>query len=271
MMMNKPLVSVIIPCYNAGEFVEKAVRSIMEQTYKNLEIICINDCSKDNTGEILQKLAKEDNRIVYVENEENLKLPKTLNKGIDLAKGAYIARMDADDISLPERIEQQIKFMLSHDDIDIVGCNSQHMDEYDNLKTYRTYMPIEHKQIVRKLSWKCVLVHPSILAKKTFFIDLHGFNGHLSYAEDYELWVRGVIKGKKFANLENVLLYYRSHGNQMSSHFFNKKHAKIIKGFLLEAFKKTKNIDFLFGVLVQTYFMYKMIHLTSSFRMKFKK
>lgn len=78
----------------------------MEQTYKNLEIIVINDCSSDNTGKILQCLATEDSRIVYVENKINLKLPKTLNKGIALAKGEYIARMDADDVSLPERLEK---------------------------------------------------------------------------------------------------------------------------------------------------------------------
>lgn len=267
---EKPLVSVIIPCYNAEKFVEQAVRSIMEQTYQNLEIICINDCSKDSTGTILRKLAKEDSRIVCVENEENLKLPKTLNKGITLAKGEYIARMDADDISLPERIEKQIKFMLSHNDIDIVGCNSQHIDEYGNIRAYRTYMPIEHRKIAKQMTWKCVLVHPSVLAKKSFFEDVGGFNEQLSYAEDYELWISAIIKSKKMANLQDILLHYRIHSSQMTSNQFNANHAKIIRSFLLQAFKKTYNVLFLFGWLVQTELFYYFINRTASIRQRFK-
>ncbi|MDE3946029.1 glycosyltransferase family 2 protein, partial [Glaesserella parasuis] len=147
-MTSLPLVSVIIPCYNAENFVESAVRSIMEQTYSNLEIIVINDCSSDNTGEILKRLAEEDPRIKYIENEQNLKLPKTLNKGINLAKGDYIARMDSDDISLPVRLEKQVEFMLSNKNIDIVGCNMQHMDVYSRRLLYRSHMSTEHNDII---------------------------------------------------------------------------------------------------------------------------
>ena len=99
---NNPLVSVIIPCYNAEKYVESAIRSIMNQTYKNLEIIITDDCSTDDTLEILQKLAKEDSRIKLYKNETNLKIVKTLNNMISQANGKYIARMDADDISLLE-------------------------------------------------------------------------------------------------------------------------------------------------------------------------
>lgn len=269
--MNTPLISVIIPCYNAEKFVEQAVRSIMEQTYQNLEIICINDCSKDSTAEILQKLSKEDNRIFYIENETNLKLPKTLNKGISLAKGEYIARMDADDIALPEKLEKQIKYLLSNNEIDILGSNSQHIDEHGNLKTYRTYMPLTHTKIVQQMAFKCSLIHPSIIAKKSFFSDLNGFNENLSYAEDYELWINAIINGKKMGNLSEVLLYYRVHNNQMTSNKFNDSHAKIIQKFLFTAFLKTKNITFLFGILIQTRFFYYLIHSSSSLRQKFKK
>lgn len=147
MMMNKPLVSVIISCHNAGKFVEKVVRSIMEQTYKNLETICINDCSKDNRGGILQKRAKEDSHIVDVNNKVNLKLSKTLNKGFALVKGEYITCIDVDDISLFERVEKQIQFMLLNDNIDIISCNSQHIDSHNNFLQYRTFLPILPKMI----------------------------------------------------------------------------------------------------------------------------
>ena len=109
--MNNPLVSVIIPCYNAEKYVEEAVRSIMTQTYKNIEILVTEDCSTDNTLKILKNLEKEDSRIKVIQNKKNLKIVKSLNNMINIAQGKYIARMDADDISLPERIEKQVRFM----------------------------------------------------------------------------------------------------------------------------------------------------------------
>ncbi len=95
--MNKPLVSVLMPCYNVEKYVEESMNSILSQTYTNLQIVAINDCSKDRTGEILHRMARQDSRIVVVDNEENLKLIKTLNNGIALCRGEYIAGMDADD------------------------------------------------------------------------------------------------------------------------------------------------------------------------------
>ena len=118
--MNQPLVSVLIPCYNVERYVVEAVGSISNQTYKNLEIIAINDCSTDRTGELLMQLAREDSRIRVVTNEVNLKLIQTLNKGIGMCNGEYIARMDADDISLPTRIEKEVRFLEENNDHVIV-------------------------------------------------------------------------------------------------------------------------------------------------------
>ena len=114
--MNNPLVSVIIPCYNAEKYVEEAVRSIMTQRYKNIEILVTEDCSTDNTLKILKNLEKEDSRIKVIQNKKNLKIVKSLNNMINIAQGKYIARMDADDISLPERIEKQVRFMEENPD-----------------------------------------------------------------------------------------------------------------------------------------------------------
>lgn len=267
---EKPLVSVIIPSYNAEKFVEQAVRSIMEQTYWNLEIICINDYSKDSTGSILQKLAKEDSRIIYVENEENLKLPKTLNKGIALAKGEYIARMDADDIALPERIERQVSFLLESPDIDIVGTNVFTIDESGYFLNYTSNMVRTSQEIAKKIAWKTCLLHPTVLAKSSFFRDLHGFDESLLYAEDYDLWIRATLDGKKIANIPDVLLKYRVHKNQMSDVKFNKRNANIVRGFLWKYFLQTKNIFFLFGCLLQTRLFYYLVRKTSSIRRKIK-
>src|SRR5436190_1597301 len=123
MDINMPLVTVLLPCYNGELYIEEAVRSMMNQTYSNLEILIIDDFSSDNSNSILTRLATEDKRIRLVRNESNLKLIKTLNKGLGLATGIYIARMDADDISLPERIEKQMNFMLANPDMDLCGTN----------------------------------------------------------------------------------------------------------------------------------------------------
>ncbi|MDG6360461.1 glycosyltransferase family 2 protein [Glaesserella parasuis] len=269
-MTSLPLVSVIIPCYNAENFVESAVRSIMEQTYSNLEIIVINDCSSDNTGEILKRLAEKDPRIKYIENEQNLKLPKTLNKGIKLSKGEYIARMDADDISFPERLEKQIAFLLSNSEIDLVSTNSQWIDENDDILDYRTTHPKFHCEIQHVLPWKCPLVHPSIIARRSFFIDLEGYKEDILFGEDYELWIRGWLEGKMYHCLPEVLLYYRSHKNQMTGTGFNANNAKSIRSFLYTFLLETKNPKFLFGILLQTKIFHFLITKTYKLRVLLK-
>ena len=118
--MEEKMISVILPAYNAEKFLREAIDSILGQTYKNFELIVLNDGSTDRTEDII--LAYDDPRIRYVKNEKNLKLIKTLNKGIDLAKGEYIARMDADDISLPRRFEIEVNYLQEHSDIDVVSC-----------------------------------------------------------------------------------------------------------------------------------------------------
>jgi len=121
-------VSVIIPVYNVEQFVLEAIQSIQNQTYKNLEIIVIDDGSVDDTYKIVEKLAKDDNRIKLYRNEKNLKIVKTLNRALTIAKGEYIARMDGDDISAPDRIEKKVKFLELNNDYDLVGCSMVAID-----------------------------------------------------------------------------------------------------------------------------------------------
>ena len=124
-------VSVIIPCYNAELYVKRAVLSIMHQTYKDLEIICLDDGSTDNTLKILNELAKTDSRLIVVQNQNNLKLIKTLNLGLKLATGSFIARMDSDDFSKFDRIEKQLKY-LKENDLDVCGTFTYYY--YENRK-----------------------------------------------------------------------------------------------------------------------------------------
>lgn len=167
-MSSKPLVSVTIPCYNAEKYVESAVCSIMNQTYKNLEIIITDDCSTDKTFEILQRLAKEDSRIKLYKNETNLKIVKTLNNMIFQANGKYIARMDADDVSLPERIEKQVLFLEQNSDFSFCGTNAYHIDE--NGKTIdKSVLPETFEDNKFFLKFYSTFYHPTVMIRSDVY------------------------------------------------------------------------------------------------------
>jgi len=200
---NNPLISVIIPCYNAEEFVDLAVRSIMKQTYSNLEIIVLDDCSTDRTGLILENLANEDERIVYIRNASNLKLIRTLNKGLDIAKGEYIARMDADDISLPYRFQKQLDFFLKNPDYGVVGSCGLYLK---NKKIGKKFIkPKDDSKIRDELYIDSPFIHPSVMIRREVFSQ-YDFTFH--QVEDFGLWVK-LSKVTKFYNLPDVLIHYR--------------------------------------------------------------
>lgn len=212
---NKPLVTVVLPCYNAALYVEEAVRSIMCQTYSNLEILLMDDCSTDSTSSILLSLAQEDKRITIIRNEQNLKLVKTLNKGIDVAKGKFIARMDADDVSLPERIEKQVEFMLLHPEVDLCGTNYSIIDGKGNKIEASVTMPLTSKEITTALLFTCPIGHPTVLFKKDTIQNLGKYDEKMINIEDYELWLRVAANGL-IVNLPEPLLKYRWHGDNIS-------------------------------------------------------
>jgi glycosyltransferase involved in cell wall biosynthesis len=214
--MNSSLVSVIIPCYNASKYVEKAVRSIMEQTYNNLEILVANDCSTDNTLEILELLSKEDSRIKIINNDQNLKIVKTLNKLISIANGKYIARMDADDISLPDRIEKQVFFLEENHEYALCGTNAWHINESGNI-IGKSNLPLTYEDNKFYLDYYSTFYHPTIMIRSDVYKN-NLYSDDFLYAEDYELWCRLIFKEKiKAANLNERLFKYRFFQTQSSS------------------------------------------------------
>lgn len=213
-MHDQPLVSVLIPCYNAEKYIEQALRSIMNQSYSNLEIIAADDCSTDNTLKILTTLASEDTRIRIVRNETNLKIVKTLNSLIDSANGKYIARMDSDDISLPDRILKQVTFMEKHPDYAICGVNSYHIDK-DNRIIDFSFLPISNCEIQKYKIIHSPFYHPGILIKSEV-LKSNKYDESYLYAEDYELWIR-LLKSCKARNLRQYLLGYRVYAEQTST------------------------------------------------------
>lgn len=210
------LVSVLIPCYNTVRYVEEAVRSIMAQTYRNMEIICVDDCSTDGTREVLERLAKEDSRIRLVYNKKNIGCTKTLNRGITLVRGKYIARMDSDDVSMPERIEKQVKYLEENKDISIVSGNLVTIDE-DGVEKERSCVPTESASVFATVIWWNCVTHPLIMGRIEVFRK-NPYDKRFRTAQDYELWCRLLYKkGIRIANIRDVLLKYRIHSANAST------------------------------------------------------
>lgn len=214
-MNNSPLVSVIIPVYNAERFVESAVRSIMNQTYTNLEILVTDDCSTDGSFEILQRLAAEDSRITLYRNESNLKIVRTLNSLVAAASGKYIARMDADDISLPKRIEKQVAFLESNPDYALCGTNAWHIDE-SGRRIGKSVLPLSFEDNKFFLQFYSTFYHPTVMLRSEIYKQ-NLYDENFLYAEDYELWAKLVFaENAKGANIKEKLLKYRIFKNQSS-------------------------------------------------------
>ena len=205
-----------MPCYNALPFLQEALESIVNQTYENLEILCINDGSSDNTGSVLDEYAKRDARIRVIHNEENIKLIGTLNKGVQLAKGEYIARMDSDDISAKNRIEKLLDF-IKKSNSDVVACNFAIIDEKS--KKIRTNLLRAHtnKEIFSSSFLFTPILHPSLLAKKDVFLKFpYSYESSSLHVEDYELWCRMLRNGVKFKNSCEVLYSFRVNQESVS-------------------------------------------------------
>lgn len=205
-----------MPCYNALPYLNEAIESILNQTYKNLEILCINDGSSDDTGEVLEKYAKKDKRIRVVHNEKNLKLIATLNKGIQLAKGSYIARMDADDVSLPNRIEEMITF-LQINKVDLVSCKSRYISESGKLLSEIPVRCFDSDAITYSSYFFTPIGHAPLLAKRSLFEEfLYAENDQTLHVEDYELWTRMLESDKSILNYNKVLYHIRINQESVS-------------------------------------------------------
>ena len=208
---ENPLVTVLLPVFNAEKYLQDALESILQQTYKNITILAIDDGSTDKSLEILRAANNKDSRLIII-TRENRGLVSTLNEGLVLAEGEFIARMDADDISLPTRIEKQVALMQQHSDIGVCGCHYSLMGESNQ----KIYVQTKHEYIAAQLLFGVPLAHPSAMLRKSL-LDEKGiqYNPEFQRAQDYELWSR-MVKYTKFASVDEILFYYRIHQSQAS-------------------------------------------------------
>ncbi|MDX2470602.1 MAG: glycosyltransferase family 2 protein, partial [SAR324 cluster bacterium] len=189
--MSTPLISVVMPVYNAAPFLQESISSVLNQTFTDFEFIIIDDGSTDNTEEVI--LGFDDKRIRFEKNESNLKIVKTLNKGIQLARGKYIARMDADDFCFPERFANQVGFLEENPNIDLCGTWVQTFGELNSLWKY----PVENDAIQAYMLFNSAVAHPSVMIRASFFDDLK--YEEIPFGEDYLLWIKA-LPNKQFAN-----------------------------------------------------------------------
>lgn len=224
-----PLVSVYMPVFNAAAYLEEAVESVLSQTYTNIELIIVDDASRDNSAKIIRQYVKK-----YPKKVKAIYLKKNVNMGGDAAgnlafgqaQGVYVARMDADDVALPDRIEKQVAFLEKHPSYAVVGTSAYVIDQEGRVIGEKR-MPVKHQNIYDEFFVFHPMIHPTIMVRRK------ALNGRknlyrLEYEanNDYLTFIELISKGYRFGNLPEKLLYYRMHGKndslvQVKSRFMN--------------------------------------------------
>lgn len=204
-----------MPAHNAQKYISGAIESILNQTFKKFELIIINDSSTDKTLAIVKSFSKKDSRIRMVNNDTRLNIARTLNKGISLAKSNIIARMDADDIAFPNRLELQYKLINSSKNIAVVGANVVIMNTVGNQIAIRSY-PESSGELKRCLFRYSPFAHPVVMFRKNMFEKVGGYNPKYSPTEDLDLWFR-LGRKHEFESIPEPLLKYRIY-EKSSSH-----------------------------------------------------
>jgi glycosyltransferase involved in cell wall biosynthesis len=207
-----PLVTVLLPVYNAERFVAKSIESILKQSFEDFELLIINDGSSDNSMSVISSI--DDKRIRIVENEKNLTLIPTLNKGIRLARGKYIARMDSDDIAHPDRLKLQINFLEKNPEVGLLGSSTRFVDQNLN-ELYLKYSPETHVQNKWKMLYATSFMHPTVIFRKDAVMEVSGYSSIYPHCEDYELWTR-LSEVTKVHQLPNILVNVRKHDQNVS-------------------------------------------------------
>ncbi|NLT51847.1 MAG: glycosyltransferase [Ignavibacteria bacterium] len=220
--MHNELVSVIITTFNGEKFIRESVDSIVRQTYKNLEIIVIDDGSNDNTADIIKSIS--DNRIKYFRTENNGHV-SALNYGLSLSNGDYVSILDHDDIAMPQKIEKQMNCILSNPELGVISHFFLVMDERGKI-IYEIHLPKEDEEIKKELCLQNIISHSGVLYKKKIVLEAGGYREKYGKIADYDLWLR-LRLNTKFINLDEMLLKYRKHNNGQSFSLKSIKEANI--------------------------------------------
>ena len=216
-MNSEPKVSIIIPTYNQSQYLEEAVESVLNQTYKNIEIIIVDDGSTDNTPEVIKSF---DNKIIYIQ-QKNKGASGARNTGIKKANGQYIAFLDSDDLWLKNKLEKQIKFIQNNPEIGLLGTGCYQMIDINKM-IYKKIFPAKNEILQKDLIKYNPFIQSSVMIKKDVFNSIGLYDEKFKESEDYDLWLR-IAQKYKVANLEQALVTKKYYAEGLSKHKDNKQ------------------------------------------------
>ena len=210
MNSNSPLVTVLMPVFNGSRFLAEAIESILHQTFEDFEFVIIDDGSKDNSFDIICQY--NDERLKIIQNRKNIGLAKTLNLGLEFAKGDYVARMDQDDISVSTRLEREVEFLDRYPDLGMVSTNCYIIDSSGKINNKPIYSnTLKGGEVEWHLFWGYPIIHPSVMFRTRLVQSLNGYPEMSEYhVEDYLLWFR-LLREKSIIVINKPLLYLRKH------------------------------------------------------------
>lgn len=215
--MNQKI-SIILPTYNGEKYISRAIESVLAQSFLHWELIIIDDGSSDNTEKIVKKFSDKDSRVIYLKNEANLGIQKTLNRGLREAKGDYIARIDDDDEWIDkDKLQKQIEFFNNNSEYILVGTGVVIVDENNN-ELFRYLSPLDDKEIRGKILGRNCFVHSGVIFKKDIALKLGGYSEDKStkHIEDYDLWLKFGMEGK-LANISSYSVSFTLRSESISS------------------------------------------------------
>ena len=258
----QPLVSILMPVYNCAPFLKAAIESILNQTYRNFELIVIDDGSTDTSLKVIKHYASIDKRIRFV-SRENKGLVDTINEMVTLAKGDYIARMDGDDISMPTRIEKQLNKIITESNILLVGC---WIELFGGRSETWHYRRTNDESRTISLFARCCLTHASFLAHKSLFLK-YPFNRDNTHLEDLDFLNR-VIRSEngKIVAIPESLYQYRIHDNSVCNTFADIQKQRRIE--LLQIHLEHYNIHLDIGQLQDYFYFCEQLKVTDAFKLK---
>ena len=213
-MENESLISIVLPCYNGEKYLAQSIQSCIDQEYQNWELILVNDCSTDNSYEIMLNFAKKDTRIKIINNEINLKLPASLNIGFKAALGEYLTWTSDDNYYLPNAFKELLSVLIDNN-ADAVYSGFYYIDENNNIT--EKYEPLEPYYMIYKS-----VAGASFLYRRSIHISLNGYNVNLFLVEDYDFWLRMYLNNFKIVTTNSLLYCYRRHTNSLTNSYINK-------------------------------------------------
>lgn len=207
MARRQPLVSIILPTFNREKLIKKSVESVLSQTYKNLELVVIDDFSSDSTPDVLSQYQRDDQRVKVIRNGENIGFVRSLNKGIKQANGFYVARIDDDDFWCDkQKLEKQVNFLENNPDYALAGGGVVKTDEKGR-EVARFLFPESDPEIRQRMLLSDPFVHSSVLFKKDDWQTANGYDENFDYSQDWDLWAKLGRLGKLY-NFQEYFVYY---------------------------------------------------------------